>query len=60
MDLQIVLGILGTAGVVSAFLFALKGILDQVPDVIRAWRRVVAEARRGERQRNDADPPESE
>ena len=60
MDLQIVLGILGTAGVVSAFLFALKGILDQVPDVIRAWRRVVAEARRGERRRADADPPESE
>jgi hypothetical protein len=60
VDLQIILGILGTAGVVSAFLVALKGILDQLPDVIRAWRRVVSEARGGEGQRDDAAPPESE
>ncbi|MGD3111859.1 hypothetical protein [Streptomyces sp. YGL11-2] len=46
MELQIVLVILGAAGVVSAFLFALKGLLDQIPDVIRSWRRVVDEARR--------------
>ncbi|MFE8950679.1 hypothetical protein [Streptomyces sp. NPDC007856] len=45
MQLQIVLVILGAAGVVSAFLFALKGLLDQIPDVIRSWRRVVDEAR---------------
>ncbi|MFJ1747194.1 hypothetical protein ACIOJD_13250 [Streptomyces sp. NPDC088116] len=46
MDAQIVLGILATAGAVSIFMFALKGLLDQVPDVIRSWRRIVAEARR--------------
>ncbi|CAM5373765.1 MULTISPECIES: hypothetical protein [Streptomyces] len=46
MDLQITLAILGVAGVVSAALSALKGLLDQVPDVIRSWRRVVDEARR--------------
>ncbi|MFC8372779.1 hypothetical protein ACFUIT_33280 [Streptomyces sp. NPDC057239] len=46
MELQIVLAILGMAGVMSAFLFALKGLLDQIPDVIRSWRRVVDEARR--------------
>ncbi|MFG3011228.1 hypothetical protein ACGFZB_12325 [Streptomyces cinerochromogenes] len=46
MDLQIILAILGTTGVVSAALSALKGLLDQVPDVIRAWRRVVDEVRR--------------
>ncbi|AJC53040.1 MULTISPECIES: hypothetical protein [Streptomyces] len=46
MELQIVLAILGTAGVMSAFLFALKGLLDQVPDVIRSWHRIMEEARR--------------
>ncbi|MDX3733613.1 hypothetical protein [Streptomyces caniscabiei] len=46
MDAQIVLGILATAGVVSILMFALKGLLDQVPDVIRSWHRIVAEARR--------------
>ncbi|MEU5031681.1 hypothetical protein [Streptomyces milbemycinicus] len=46
MDAQIVLGILATAGAVSIFMFALKGLLDQVPDVIRSWRRIVVEARR--------------
>ncbi|MFI6012546.1 hypothetical protein ACIBAG_27625 [Streptomyces sp. NPDC051243] len=46
MEQQIVLAVLGAAGVVSAFLFALKGLLDQIPDVIRSWRRVVDEARR--------------
>lgn len=45
MDLQIILAVLGTVGVVSAALSALKGLLDQVPDVIRSWRRVVEEAR---------------
>jgi hypothetical protein len=46
VELQIVLAILGTAGVMSALLFAVKGLLDQIPDVIRSWRRVVDEARR--------------
>ena len=46
MELQIVLAILGAAGVVSAFLYALKGLLDQILDVIRSWHRVLDEARR--------------
>ncbi|GAA3494557.1 hypothetical protein GCM10019016_016570 [Streptomyces prasinosporus] len=57
MELQIVLAILGAAGVVSAFLFALKGLLDQIPDVIRSWRRVVDEARRS---RSDYGPEPEE
>ncbi|GGW36473.1 hypothetical protein GCM10010503_10470 [Streptomyces lucensis JCM 4490] len=69
MDLQIILAILGTAGVVSAALSALQGLLDQVPGVIRSWRRVVDEARRtradggpvpdGRRSSGTADTPDS-
>ncbi|MFJ8495011.1 hypothetical protein ACIRBZ_42770 [Streptomyces sp. NPDC094038] len=46
MDGAAILIILAIAGVVSIFLFALKGLLDQIPDVIRSagkardeWRR---------------------
>ena len=61
MDAQIVLGILAAAGAVSIFMFALKGLLDQVPDVIRSWRRIVVEARRPHSdprpEQNDHRPP---
>ncbi|MFF3840639.1 hypothetical protein [Streptomyces sp. NPDC001930] len=61
MDAQIVLGILATAGAVSIFMFALKGLLDQVPDLIRSWRRIVVEARRPHSdprpEREDHRPP---
>ncbi|AZQ39120.1 hypothetical protein EJ357_41525 [Streptomyces cyaneochromogenes] len=46
MELQVVLAILGAASVVSAFMYALKGLLDQIPDLIRSWRRVLDELRR--------------
>lgn len=46
MEMQIILGILGAASVASAFMYALKGLLDQIPDLIRSWRRVLDEARR--------------
>ncbi|MGY5015120.1 hypothetical protein ACWCY6_44960 [Streptomyces sp. 900105755] len=46
MDGAAILFILAIAGVVSIFLFALKGLLDQVPDAIEsagkardAWER---------------------
>ncbi|WEP00744.1 hypothetical protein A6P39_041960 (plasmid) [Streptomyces sp. FXJ1.172] len=46
MDGVAILIILAIAGVASIFLFALKGLLDQVPDVIKSagkardeWRR---------------------
>ena len=45
MESQIVLGILGTASVTSVLIYVLKGLLDQIPDLIRSWRRVVREAR---------------
>ncbi|MFF7130110.1 MULTISPECIES: hypothetical protein [unclassified Streptomyces] len=45
MESQIVLGILGTASVASVLVYVLKGLLDQIPDLIRSWRRVVREAR---------------
>nr|WBO82715.1 hypothetical protein SBE_006355 [Streptomyces sp. SBE_14.2] len=59
MELQIVLAILGVASVMSAFLFALKGLLDQIPEVIRSWRRVVDEARRS-RPEHDPAPEEGD
>ncbi|WP_369275720.1 hypothetical protein AB5J55_42340 [Streptomyces sp. R11] len=63
MEQQIVLAVLGVAGVVSAFLFAFKGLLDQIPDVIRSWRRVVDEARRSHSDHgltsDDHHPPSS-
>ncbi|MFG2123258.1 hypothetical protein [Streptomyces sp. NPDC048710] len=45
MESQIVLAILGTASVASVLVYVLKGLLDQIPDLIRSWRRVVREAR---------------
>ncbi|WP_097287526.1 hypothetical protein [Streptomyces sp. OK228] len=56
MELQIILGILGAASVASAFVYALKGLLDQIPDLIRSWRRVLDEARRS----HPAPSPEPE
>ncbi|GAA2246448.1 hypothetical protein GCM10010145_11840 [Streptomyces ruber] len=46
MDGTVIIAILAVAGVASIFLFAMKGLLDQVPDVIDsagrardAWHR---------------------
>ena len=49
MEVQIVLGILSVAGMLSVFMYALKGLLDQIADLIRSWRRVLVEARRPQR-----------
>ncbi|MDN0193851.1 hypothetical protein [Streptomyces sp. S.PNR 29] len=46
MEVQIIVGILGAAGVISAFMYALKGLLDQLPDLIRSVRLVLDELRR--------------
>ncbi|WP_255950171.1 hypothetical protein [Streptomyces odontomachi] len=40
MDSQIILSLLATSGVVTILLFVIRGLLDQLPDVIAAWRRV--------------------
>ncbi|MEV0534735.1 hypothetical protein [Kitasatospora sp. NPDC050463] len=37
MDSTIILSLLAGAGVLSIFLFAAKGVLDQVPDVLESW-----------------------
>lgn len=57
MEVQITLGILSMAGVASVFVFALKGLLDQIPELIRSWRRVLDEARRT---RSTSASPESD
>ncbi|MFI5689376.1 hypothetical protein [Streptomyces sp. NPDC051636] len=51
MESQIVLGILSAASIASVFVYVLKGLLDQIPDLIRSWRRVVREARGGRQPR---------
>ncbi|WP_326659082.1 hypothetical protein [Streptomyces canus] len=43
--------ILGTAGAVSVFLFTVRGLLDQLPEVFEAWHR----ARRAIRDRAGND-----
>ncbi|MET9965931.1 hypothetical protein ABZZ80_08435 [Streptomyces sp. NPDC006356] len=43
--------ILGMAGAVSVFLFTLRGLLDQLPEVLEAWHR----ARRAIRDRAGDD-----
>ncbi|MET7440559.1 hypothetical protein ACWERY_10605 [Streptomyces sp. NPDC004082] len=45
--------ILAVAGVASVLLFAVRGILDQLPDVFAAWHR----AKRAIRGENDDDRP---
>ncbi|AEY94272.1 hypothetical protein SHJG_p1141 (plasmid) [Streptomyces hygroscopicus subsp. jinggangensis 5008] len=35
-----VLTLLAGAGVISVLLFAVRGILEQLPDVLRSWQRV--------------------
>ncbi|MFE5483022.1 hypothetical protein [Streptomyces sp. NPDC056527] len=34
-----ILSILGVATVAAIALFSLKGLLDQVPDLVKSWRR---------------------
>ncbi|WP_189192692.1 hypothetical protein [Streptomyces albiflavescens] len=45
------LWILAAAGVASVVLFAVRGVLDQLPQVFAAWHR----ARRAIRERPDGD-----
>ncbi|MEU9985901.1 hypothetical protein AB0E10_03660 [Streptomyces sp. NPDC048045] len=40
MDSQIILSLLAASGVVTILLFVVRGLLDQLPDVFAAWRRV--------------------
>ncbi|MFK4104924.1 hypothetical protein ACI2L1_33600 [Streptomyces sp. NPDC019531] len=45
MDSRIVLDILGAASVLSVFLYALTGLLDQVRGLLRSWHAVRRDAR---------------
>ncbi|MFD5792433.1 hypothetical protein ACFWIO_02675 [Streptomyces diastatochromogenes] len=40
MDSQIILSLLAASGVVTILLFVVRGLLDQLPDVFAAWKRV--------------------
>ncbi|MFH8564710.1 hypothetical protein [Streptomyces sp. NPDC017988] len=40
MDSQIILSLLAASGVVTILMFVVRGLLDQLPDVFAAWRRV--------------------
>lgn len=55
MESRIVLDILGAASVVSVFLYALTGLLDQVRGLLRSWHAVRRDARALRR----AAPPEN-
>ncbi|MFD9543470.1 hypothetical protein [Streptomyces sp. NPDC060022] len=37
---SIILWLLAASGVLSIFLFVARGLLDQLPDIITAWRKV--------------------
>jgi hypothetical protein len=54
MESRIVLDILGAASVVSVFLYALTGLLDQVRGLLRSWHAV----RRGVPAQCAGVPPE--
>lgn len=51
MDSTIILSVLAGAGVLSILLFAVKGVLDQVPGVLESWSAV----RRAWRRANEED-----
>ncbi|NSL84815.1 hypothetical protein HCU77_28435 [Streptomyces coelicolor] len=57
MDGAMTLAILAVAGVVSIFLFALKGVLDQVPDVIDSASRARDAWQRFKRKANEPPSP---
>ncbi|MFG2711109.1 hypothetical protein ACGFX2_11155 [Streptomyces goshikiensis] len=50
-----ILTILGTAGVVGMMIFALKDILDRLPELFASWRRV-RRAWRGEPEEGGGTP----
>ncbi|MEV7114405.1 hypothetical protein [Streptomyces anulatus] len=37
---SIILWLLAASGVLSIFLFVARGLLDQLPEIITAWRKV--------------------
>ncbi|GAA3292093.1 hypothetical protein GCM10020295_10480 [Streptomyces cinereospinus] len=57
MDGAAILFILALAGVAAIFLFALKGLLDQLPDVIKSAGNVRDEWDRFRKKRDNAPPP---
>ncbi|MEU6824062.1 hypothetical protein ABZ921_25815 [Streptomyces atriruber] len=57
MDGAAILFILAVAGVAAIFLFALKGLLDQLPDVIKSAGQVRDEWERFKKKGDEADKP---
>lgn len=45
MESQIVLTVLGAASVLSAFVYVLTGLLDQIRGLLRSWHHVLQDAR---------------
>ncbi|MEU4166105.1 hypothetical protein AB0F46_04365 [Streptomyces sp. NPDC026665] len=54
MDSAILL-VLGIAGVVSITVFAVKGILDQLPEVAESWHRAKRAFRNNDQPDSDSD-----
>ncbi|MEY2229484.1 hypothetical protein [Streptomyces sp. BF23-19] len=52
---SIILWLLAASGVLSIFLFVVRALLDQLPDIIGAWRKVQRIYQSAER--NSDDPP---
>ncbi|QDI68798.1 hypothetical protein CD934_08950 [Streptomyces calvus] len=60
MDGTAILFILAVAGVASICLFTTKGLLDQVPDVIRSAGQVRDEWERFKKKHDEAPKPDDE
>lgn len=60
MDGTAILFILAIAGVASICLFTTKGLLDQVPDVIRSAGQVRDEWERFKKKRDEAPEPDEQ
>ncbi|MCY1655561.1 hypothetical protein AB0L83_31720 [Streptomyces sp. NPDC052071] len=56
---SIILWLLATSGVLSIFLFVARGLLDQLPDIITAWRKVQRTYQSADRNVDDSTGPDT-
>ncbi|MFF1676204.1 hypothetical protein ACFVYG_09245 [Streptomyces sp. NPDC058256] len=55
---RLTLTILAASSVITVALIAVKGILDQLPDVLNSWRRAAQAMREGSpRDESEEEPP---
>ncbi|MGW8863353.1 hypothetical protein ACWGNY_30775 [[Kitasatospora] papulosa] len=56
---SIILWLLAASGVLSIFLFVARGLLDQLPDIITAWRKVQRTYQSADRNVDDSTGPDA-